>query len=83
MFDGDVLNIYYIINRPFFLRAYQVLNPRNSMYVSNNDGKLNSDLIPERDILILSNTMRRLGNDCYTQEDMDKINRIKQMNNIY
>ena len=53
------------------------------MYVSNNDGKLNSDLIPERDILILSNTMRRLGNDCYTQEDMDKINRIKQMNNIY
>lgn len=73
MFDGDVLNVYYIINEAFFIRSFQVLNPRNSMYISNNDGKLNSDLIPGKDTLINGTCMMRMGRKIYTPEDMAKI----------
>lgn len=72
-FDGDVLNVYYIINEAFFIRSFQVLNPRNSMYISNNDGKLNSDLIPAKDTLINGNCMIRMGRGNYTPEEMSKI----------
>jgi DNA-directed RNA polymerase beta' subunit len=78
-FDGDVLNIFYIINKAFYERAFQVLNPRNSMYISNNDGKLNMDVVHQRDTLINSNTLVRLGRGNYTPEQIAKLEQIKRM----
>ncbi len=40
--DLMVLNIMYIINKQFEERATRVLNPRNAMMISHNDGKFNS-----------------------------------------
>ena len=73
-FDGDVLNVFYIINDAFFRRAFQVLNPRNAMYISNNDGKTNTAVIPAREVLINSNTLIGLSRDSYSQEELDMIN---------
>ena len=69
-----MLNVYYILNKAFYERAYQVLNPRNAMYISNNDGKLNKDVIPGREILINSNTLVKLARDSYTIEELEEIN---------
>jgi DNA-directed RNA polymerase beta' subunit len=77
-FDGDVLNIFYIINRAFYERSFQVLNPRNSMYISNNDGKLNTDVMHQRDTLINANTLVRLGRGSYTAEELAKIEQLRK-----
>lgn len=79
-FDGDVLNIYYIVNEAFFRRCYQVINPRNSMNISNNDGKSNSSLLPYKDTLINSNTMLNLGRSKYSAAQLKK---IKEFMNKY
>ena len=69
-----MLNVYYILNQAFYERAYQVLNPRNAMYISNNDGKLSKAVIPGRETLINSNTLIKLSREYYTQEELDEIN---------
>lgn len=46
------------------------------MYISNNDGSLNTNVIPERDILILMNTMTRLGRGCYSDEEIERLLKI-------
>ena len=76
-FDGDVLNVYYIISSAFFKRANQVLNPKNSMYISNNDGKLNPAVIPDKDTLINSTAMIRLSRHKYTPEQLELIAKCK------
>lgn len=81
-FDGDVLNIFYIVNEAFYRRCYQVLNPRNSMYISNNDGRVNKDLLPFKDTLINANTFRRLGIRHYTKEQLQAITEFKLKNGI-
>jgi hypothetical protein len=77
-FDGDVLNIFHIINKAFFERCYTVFNPRNSMYISKINGKLNSDVLVQRDTLINANTFVYLGRNNYSEEQMAKINAIKE-----
>ena len=77
-FDGDVLNIFMIINRAFLERAYTVFNPRNCMYISKIDGKLNSDVLIQRDSVINANTFVYLGRKNYTADNIEKINRIKE-----
>lgn len=77
-FDGDALNMFYIINRAFYERSFQLLNPRNSMYISNNDGKLNTSVMPQRDTLINANTLMRLGRKKYTEEQLQQINNVKK-----
>ena len=53
---GDTLNIWYIINQEFFMAANRVFNPRNSMYISRNDGLFDNRLNHQRDVIINSNT---------------------------
>lgn len=77
-FDGDVLNVYLILNQAFYERAFQVMNPRNSMYISPNDGTLDKDVIHQRDTIINSNTLVRLGRKVYTPERRAAIMRYKQ-----
>lgn len=80
MFDGDVLNIIYIINEAFYERCKAIFNPRNAMYISRNDGKFNSDLSIQRDTVICANTLMNLGNKNYTKSDLDNIRRIVNKN---
>ena len=74
---GDVLNILLIINKAFYERAYQIFNPRNAMYISSNDGKFNNAVNHQRDTIINTNTLLRMGRNMYTNEMLDNINRIK------
>ena len=76
-FDGDMLNILLIINKAFYERAYQIFNPRNAMYISRNDGKFNNAVNHQRDTIINTNTLLRMGRNMYTNEMLDNINRIK------
>ena len=55
MFDGDVLNILLPINKTFIKLAWEKFNPRNSMYISRNDGYFNSDVSMQRYTLINAN----------------------------
>lgn len=82
-FDGDVLNILHIINQAFFERCYIIFNPRNAMYISRIDGKLNSDVIVQRDTLINANTFLHLGRHNYSKKNIDKIKAIKEKQKEY
>lgn len=77
-FDGDVLNVFVIMNDIFFQRAYKVFNPRNAMYISHVNGKLNSDLLIQRDTLINANTLLYLGRKNYSKKQMDRINELRE-----
>ena len=83
MFDGDVLNIVHIINDAFFQRCYQIFNPRNAMYISRIEGKLNPDLIVQRDTLINANTFLYLGRKNYSDATRKKIEEIKKRQKEY
>ena len=72
---GDVLNVYYIINQEFYQRAFEIINPRNSMYIDNNDRMLNTSVIPSKDTLINANTLIRLGRGKYSEAQLAKIHK--------
>lgn len=76
MVDGDVMNVLYIINRAFYERAKEVFNPRNSFYVSRDDGLFNNDVNHQKDTLINANTLISLGQSMYNSEDDANAQRI-------
>ena len=78
-YDGDVVNLHYIINRAFFEAAYRELNPRNSLIISRNDGKVNMNIIWSKDTLINSNSMIYLSRKNYSQEQIERIRKAQQM----
>ena len=78
---GDILNVFLIINQAFYDRTYEVLNPKNSMYISKNDGYLNPRVIPSKDALINANTLIRLSRKNYSKSQLDKINIILSRQN--
>lgn len=80
---SDVLNIFHIVNQAFLERAKVVFNPRNAMYISKIDGKLNSDMIVQRDTIINANTFIWLGRNKYSKEALDKIAKIKEKQKQY
>ena len=79
----DVLNIFHIINKAFYEKAAIVYNPRNAMYISKIDGKLNTAMMVQRDTIINSNTLMHLGKHVNTQSNLDKIAAIKQRQKEY
>ena len=68
MFDGDVLNIFIIINKAFGEACEEIFNPRNNMYISHNNGLANPDLCVQRDTVINANTLMWLGRQ-YCKDD--------------
>ena len=78
-FDGDTLNILLIINKEFERAASYVFNPRNSLYISKNDGMFNNEYNHKRDTIINMNTLVRLSRDRYTLEQMNNIRIAKQL----
>lgn len=77
-----MLNILYILNREFYLRAYQIFNPRNAMYISRSNGMLNSDVLIQRDTLINANTLEGLSSNLYSDEEKDNIKKIYENSTI-
>ena len=75
-FDGDCLNILYIINEQFRIQAERKYNPRNIAYISKNDGRFNNDVNHCRDTIINANGLIQLSRDRYTQEQLDNINKF-------
>ncbi len=53
------------------------------MYISRIDGKLNSDLLVQRDTIINANTFLYLGRDNYSEEQLQKIKEIKERQKSY
>lgn len=70
------MNVLYIINRAFYERAREVFNPRNSFYVSRDDGLFNNDVNHQKDTLINANTLISLGQSMYSSEDDVNAQRI-------
>ena len=53
------------------------------MYISKIDGKFNGDVMVQRDTVINSNTLIRLGRGIYTEDDYNKIEKIKKKQKKY
>jgi hypothetical protein len=78
-YDGDVLNILYIINKTFFEAAFRVLNPRNAAYISRNDGYLDMTTVHNKDLIINSNSFIRLARANYTREQIERIKTLQRL----
>lgn len=78
-FDGDCMNIMYIINKDFEERASKVLNPRNAMMISRNDGKFNSAVNHFKDTYVNLNSFIYNGRDAYSEDDIDNIRSLQNM----
>lgn len=76
-FDGDVLNCLYVINRAFWERANEIFNPRNVFYISRNDGLFNNDVNHQKDTLVNATQLVELGQENYTEDDLNNVLRIK------
>ena len=70
------MNILLLVNSAFAARCREIFNPRNAMYISRVDGRLNKDLLIQRDTLINTNTFLYLGRNNYSDENMNKIKNI-------
>lgn len=77
-FDGDVLNILWIINKTFQEDAERVFNPRNAMFISRNDGYMDGSMTHNRDTMLSTNNVMLMARDSYTEEERNNIMRIKQ-----
>lgn len=58
----------------------QIFNPRNTMYISRNDGMFNNDVNHQKDTLINTNTFIDMGRDNYTPDEMEVINNLLKRN---
>ena len=67
------VNIMLIINKEFQTAAEYVFNPRNSMYISKNDGMFNNSYNHKRDTIINMNTFVQLSRDSYSPEQLEAI----------
>ena len=76
-FDGDVLNIWLIINRPFFEACNAIFNPRNNMYISHNNGLSNPDVCVQKDTVINANTLLWLGRNAKRKGEKERIAKLK------
>lgn len=72
-----MVNILLIINKEFQRAAENVFNPRNSMYISKNDGMFNNSYNHKRDTIINANTLVQLSRGNYTPEQIAAIKRVQ------
>lgn len=72
-FDGDCLNIWYLINKEYIARCERSFNPRNAMYISNNDGLFNNRFNHAKDLLINLNSFLYYTRDAYTMEELKEL----------
>lgn len=77
-FDGDCLNIWYLTNKEYIARCERSFNPRNAMYISNNDGLFNNDMNHSKDTLITGNSIIFMTRDRYSPEELAQIKNVKE-----
>ena len=53
------------------------------MYISRNNGMLNTEVLVQRDTLVNANTLNHLSINQYTEEEMAHIARIKEKQKQY
>ena len=70
----------YIINDAFYQRTFDVFNPRNSAYISKNDGMFNNAVNHQRDTIINTQTLLKLSRGNYSRENLEKIYAIVNAN---
>ena len=75
--------MFHIINEAFFQRAFEIFNPRNSMYISRNNGTFNLDACVQRDTIINANTLMYLGRNSYNKDQLNRLREMKQKNREY
>lgn len=75
-FDGDTLNVLLLYNQDMINVAMQTICPRY-MYISHNDGKVDTGFLPARDIIINANALKHLCK--YTAEQIEAIQRLQNM----
>lgn len=68
-----------IINKEFQTAAENVFNPRNSMYISKNDGMFNNSYNHKRDTIINMNTLVQLSRDKYSESQLAAINAAQNL----
>ena len=73
-----MLNALLIINQSFYKRAFEIFNPRNSFYISRNDGLFENDVNHQKDTLINANSLIELGQHIYNDADYSNFERLKQ-----
>ena len=76
-FDGDTINMILIINDDLKEAANNVFNPRNAMFISRNDGNMETFFNLHDDAVILINIFLNMTNDLYTKEDEDEFEACK------
>lgn len=77
-FDGDTLNIMWILNENFRRAAELILNVRNAMMISKNDGMFDPNYNHQRDTIINANTIVYLSRANYSKALIDKIAMLKR-----
>ena len=77
-YDGDTINIYYLMNHDIIMRSMINLDPINAMVLSKNDGMFNNDVNLPTEALITLNSFRRLS-PSYTKEEEENINFLKSL----
>ena len=75
-FDGDTLNILYLINNGFIEAADRVFSPR-AMIISKNDGYFDNNFNLQRDELINASTLLYLSRDKYSDAQRKLIEACK------
>lgn len=71
-----------IINKEFQTAAEYVFNPRNSLYISKNDGMFNNSYNHKRDTIINMNTFVQLGRSHYSPEQLEAIRAGQRMTQV-
>ena len=72
------LNILYIINKDFERATNLAFSPRNSLYISKNDGFFDNNYNQQRDTIVNLNTLAQLGRDKYSKKQLAMIKAAQQ-----
>ena len=74
------LNIILLINNDLKAAANEVFNPRNAMFISRNDGSMESFFNLQDDAIILVNTFLSMTNNNYNEEDLREFEAFQHWN---
>lgn len=69
-FDGDVLNITWIISEELLMYAENVYNPRNAMMINRNNGQVDIEVMHNRDTMLVADCIKEAGTNGYTEEEL-------------
>ena len=74
------LNVILLINNDLKAAANEVFNPRNAMFISRNDGSMESFFNLQDDAIILVNTFLSMTNNNYNEEDLREFEACQHWN---